>query len=82
MSTAVKKLINIPVSISILHKQEYKNLYIMFILKNKSSKRRAFSEKNSDDSDDIMDEISYVNQSRISDRQLRRNTLKIGRAHV
>jgi len=76
MSTPVKKLINIPVSISILHKQEYKNLYMMFILKNKSSKRRAFSEKNSDDSDDIIDEMCYVNQSRISDRQLRRNTLK------
>jgi len=76
MSTAVKKLINIPVSISILHKQEYKNLYMMLIVKNKSSKRRAFSEKNNDDSDDIMDEICYVNQSRISDRQLRRNTLK------
>jgi len=76
MSTAVKKLINIPVSISILHKQEYKNLYMMLILKNKSSKRRAFSEKNTDNSDDIMNEVSYVNQSRISDRQLRRNTLK------
>jgi hypothetical protein len=76
MSTAVKKLINIPVSISILHKQEYKNLYMMLILKNKSSKRRAFSEKNTDDSDDIMDEVCYTYQSRISDRQLRRNTLK------
>ena len=76
MSIAVKKLINIPVSISILHKQEYKNLYMMLILKNKSSKRRAFSEKNTDDYDNIMDEVSYVNQSRISDRQLRRNTLK------
>ena len=76
MSTAVKKLINIPVSISILHKQEYKNLYMMLILKNKSSKRRAFSEKNTDDSDDIMDEVCYTHQSRISDRQLRRNTLK------
>lgn len=77
MSTAVKKLINIPVSISILHKQEYKNLYMMLIVKNKSSKRRAFSEKNSDDSDDIMDEICCVNQSRNSSHSLlRRNTLK------
>jgi len=76
MSAAVKKLINIPVSISILHKQEYKNLYMMLIVKNKSSKRRAFSEKNTDDSDDIMDEVYYTHQSRISDRQLRRNTLK------
>jgi len=77
MSGAVKKLINIPVSISISHKQEYKNLYMMLIVKNKSSKRRAFSEKNSDDSDDIMDEICYVNQSRNSSHSLlRRNTLK------
>jgi hypothetical protein len=76
MSAAVKKLINIPVSISILHKQEYKNLYMMLIVKNKSSKRRAFSEKNSDDYDDIMDEICYVNQSRSSNSLLRRNTLK------
>ena len=75
MSVAVKKLINIPVSISILHKQEYKNLYMMIILKNKLLKRRAFSEKNNDNSDDIMDEICYINQSRISDK-LRRNTLK------
>ena len=76
MLSSSKELKNIPVSISILHKQEYKNLYMMFILKNKSSKRRAFSEKNNDNSDDIMDEICYTNQSRISDRQLRRNTLK------
>ena len=77
MSVAVKKLINIPVSISILHKQEYKNLYMMLIVKNKSSKRRAFSEKNTDDSDDIMDEICYINQSRSSGHgQLRRTTLK------
>ena len=77
MSVAVKKLINIPVSISILHKQEYKNLYMMLIVKNKSSKRRAFSEKNTDNSDDIMDEICYINQSRSSGHgQLRRNTLK------
>ena len=77
MSVAVKKLINIPVSISILHKQEYKNLYMMFIVKNKLLKRRAFSEKNTDNSDDIMDEICYINQSRSSGHgQLRRNTLK------
>jgi hypothetical protein len=75
MSTTVKKLINIPVSISILHKQEYKNLYMMLIVKNKSSKRRAFSQKNTDYSDDIMDEICYMYQSRNSDK-LRRNTLK------
>ena len=78
MSTAVKKIINIPVSISILHKQEYKNLYMILIVKNKLSKRRAFSEKkNNDNSDDIMDEICYINQSRSSGHgQLRRNTLK------
>ena len=74
MSIAVKKLINIPVSISILHKQEYKNLYMMLIVKNKSSKRRAFSEKNNDSLDDIVDEICYINQSR--NGLLRRNTLK------
>jgi hypothetical protein len=74
MSAAVKKLINIPVSISILHKQEYKNLYMMFIVKNKSSKRRAFSEKNNDSLDDIVDEICCINQSR--NGLLRRNTLK------
>ena len=78
MSTTVKKIINIPVSISILHKQEYKNLYMILIVKNKLSKRRAFSEKkNNDNSDDIMDEISYTYQSRISSNGLlRRNTLK------
>ena len=77
MSVAVKKLINIPVSISILHKQEYKNIYMMLIVKNKSSKRRAFSEKNNNDSDDIIDEICYTYQSRNnSNGLLRRNTLK------
>lgn len=78
MPTTIKKLINIPFSISILHKHEYKNLYMMFIIKNKSSKRRAFSEKNYDNydnSDDIIDEIYYTYQSRNSDK-LRRNTLK------
>jgi hypothetical protein len=78
MSTTVKKLINIPVSISILHKHEYKNLYMMLIIKNKSSKRRAFSEKNCDSSNDIIDEIDYTYQSRNSGHspQVRRNTLK------
>ena len=75
MSIAATQLINIPVSISILHKQEYKNIYMMLIVKNKSSKRRAFSEKNTDDSDDIINEICYMYQSRNSDK-LRRNTLK------
>ena len=80
MQLSSKELKNIPVSISILHKQEYKNLYMMLIVKKKSSKRRAFSEKNNDSSDDsynIMDEICYISQSRINGPSLlRRNTLK------
>ena len=45
---------NIPVSISILHEQEYNNLFL--ILKT-ARKRRAFSERSSDKSDDGNDEI-------------------------
>ncbi len=48
MLSSSKELKNIPVSISILHEQEYDNLYLVFSLaKNKSGKRRAFSERSS-----------------------------------
>ena len=45
---------NIPVSISILHEQEYNNLCLMI---KKSKKRRAFSESSGDRSDDNSDDI-------------------------
>jgi hypothetical protein len=46
---------NIPVSISILHEQEYNNLCLM--VKDSKKKRRAFSERSGDRSDDSSDEI-------------------------
>lgn len=52
MPSSSKELKNIPISISILHEQEYNNLCLMFkTTKGKVKKRRAFSEKSSDKSD-------------------------------
>ena len=48
MPSSSKELKNIPVSISLLHEQEYDNICLMFtLLKNKTGKRRAFSERSS-----------------------------------
>ena len=50
MPSSSKELKNIPISISILHEQEYNNLCL--ILKPvKGKKRRAFSERSSDKSE-------------------------------
>ncbi len=70
MPSSTKELKNIPVSISILHEQEYNNLCL--ILKGlKEHKRRAFSERSSDKSDDGQE---YVPRLPIEPR--RRKTLK------
>jgi hypothetical protein len=46
MLSSSKELKNIPVSISILHEQEYDNICLMItLMKNKAGKRRAFSER-------------------------------------
>jgi|UniRef100_A0A6C0DV35 hypothetical protein len=48
MTSSSKELKNIPVSISILHEQEYDNICLMIkLMKNKAGKRRAFSERSS-----------------------------------
>lgn len=48
MPSSSKELKNIPVSISILHEQEYDNICLMIkLMKNKAGKRRAFSERSS-----------------------------------
>jgi hypothetical protein len=46
MPTTIKDLKNIPVSISILHEQEY-NILVLRSVKVKERKRRAFSESSS-----------------------------------
>ncbi len=52
MPSSSKDIKNIPISISILHEQEYNNLCLMLKMTNgKVKKRRAFSEKSSDKSD-------------------------------
>lgn len=52
MPSFSKDLKNIPISISILHEQEYNNLcLILKSTKGKVKKRRAFSERSSDKSD-------------------------------
>ena len=48
---------NIPVSISILHEQEYNNLCLMI---KTAKKRRAFSERSSDKSDESGDEVVQI----------------------
>lgn len=46
MNTIIKELKNIPVSISILHEQEYNNLCIIYNnIRGDGIKRRAFTEK-------------------------------------
>ena len=43
-----KELKNIPISISLLHEQEYDNIcFILKLMKNKPGRRRAFSERSS-----------------------------------
>ncbi len=51
MYQSSKELKNIPVSISILHEHEYNNMYLT-MTKGKLKRRRAFSERSSDRSDD------------------------------
>ncbi len=59
MQSSSKELKNIPVSISILHDQEYNNLYLMLNLKkNKARRRRAFSDKSNDRFSDTSDECN------------------------
>jgi hypothetical protein len=72
MQSSSKELKNIPVSISLLHEQEYNNLYLLINLKgNKVRRRRAFSDRSndrfSDTSDDLVQFKSFVR---------RRKTLK------
>ena len=72
MPSSSKELKNIPVSISILHEQEYNNLcLILTSTRPKDRKRRAFSERSSDKSDDDPD---YPIRLPLSPR--RRKTLK------
>lgn len=73
MSSTTKELKNIPVSISILHEQEYNNLFLMLIpSKPQVRRRRAFSERSSDKSEDGQD---YILKQPLSPR-CRRKTLK------
>jgi hypothetical protein len=60
MLSSSKELKNIPVSISILHEQEYDNLCLLLkLLKSKAGKRRAFSER----SNEKVNEESYSPKS-------------------
>ncbi len=70
MPSSSKELKNIPVSISLLHEQEYYNLcLILKTNKSKVKKRRAFSERSSDksESEELPQYKNYV---------VRRKTLK------
>lgn len=67
MSSSLK---NIPVSISLLHEQEYYNLcLILKTSKSKIKKRRAFSERSSDKSES-------EEQPQYKTYDIRRKTLK------
>jgi hypothetical protein len=69
MPSSSKELKNIPVSISILHEQEYNNLcLILKPIKGKVKKRRAFSERSSDKESDEPIQIKST--------EFRRKTLK------
>ena len=52
MNSSFKELKNIPVSISMLHEQEYNNLCVLLKLGSKKErKRRAYSDKTNDKAD-------------------------------
>lgn len=54
MLSSSKELKNIPVSISMLHEQEYDNVCLIIAsLKSTKGKRRAFSEKSNQEEKDI-----------------------------
>jgi hypothetical protein len=69
MHTTIKDLKNIPVSISILHEQEY-NILVLRSVRIKERKRRAFSENSSSSRSEDGD--SYIRINPI----IRRKTLK------
>jgi hypothetical protein len=69
MPTTIKDLKNIPVSISILHEQEY-NILVLRSVKVKERKRRAFSESSSGSS--RSEDETYIRIHPI----IRRKTLK------
>ena len=58
MYQSSKELKNIPVSISILHEQEYNNIYLtMKVSKGKAKRRHAISERSSDKSCNSLNHI-------------------------
>jgi hypothetical protein len=66
MLSSPKELKNIPISISLLHEQEYINLCLIFMYnRGKVKKRRAFSDKsnNKTDSDETL-QIKLYNYRR------------------
>ena len=74
MLSATKELKNIPISISLLHEQEYNNLCIIYkIGKSCAPKRRAYSEKSSCKTEDY----EYNNQTILPRKlSLRTETVK------
>jgi hypothetical protein len=73
MLSISKELKNIPVSISILHEQEYNLCLLLKINKTKPKKRRAFSEKLS-----IYDENNKDNKKFLDERRQTLKNYKIG----
>lgn len=72
MFSSSKEPKNIPISISILHDQEYNNLcLILKALNSKERKRRAFSERSIDKSEE-----NNETQLLVKFNNLRRKTLK------
>jgi hypothetical protein len=66
MLSSIKEQRNIPVSLSLLHEQEYKNLCLIYKLLNKTEKRRAFSE-NSRGKIVKKDNLHYFSSKTIND---------------
>jgi hypothetical protein len=67
MLSTTKELKNIPISISLLHEQEYNNLCLMLKMTEKPNKRRAFSERNKDKSGKVKQtcspKLSYTKET-------------------
>lgn len=75
MFSTIKEPKNIPVSISILHEQEYNNICTLFnLFKDNIKKRRAFSEKNNNK--EYKEECKYESFYSKSFVEYRRQSLK------
>lgn len=60
------EITNIPISISILHEQEYNNICIMYKLFDRKCRRRAFSARNANNNEKINNIYNNTNNRSVT----------------